>query len=235
MIQVGKNSPLRTFALAGTTALAFPLASFASSIVYSGPQNLTITADGTTPTAALTVQLDGVTDAFTATVTFSTGFPLPTFALIAPATGFELAQSTVFDVTDNPVSLATAFLGGDLIDANGMSATSANLVRIKFDSFGAWLDNNPHYFGLRFDNGSGLQYAWVQAQVNYLTGTPEVQTPGLGAASVPSISLTVIDWAYDSSGAPIVAGDAGVPEPGTMALFAIGAAGLVALRRRRKA
>jgi MYXO-CTERM domain-containing protein len=52
-------------------------------------------------------------------------------------------------------------------------------------------------------------------------------------------SITLKDWAYENSGSPIHPGDTGLsaaPEPSTaaMALLAAGAAGIVALRRRRK-
>lgn len=50
-------------------------------------------------------------------------------------------------------------------------------------------------------------------------------------------SLTLIDWAFQSvSGASIHVGDRGttpVPEPSTLGLMALGAAGIAALRRRR--
>jgi hypothetical protein len=48
--------------------------------------------------------------------------------------------------------------------------------------------------------------------------------------------ITVLDWAYEDSGAPIAAGDTGTPEPGTMSmsLLAAGAAGIVAWRKRKK-
>jgi hypothetical protein len=59
-----------------------------------------------------------------------------------------------------------------------------------------------------------------------------------GASGLPN-SMTVLSWAYDDTGASIIAGDTGsapsAPEPSTaaMALLAAGAAGVVALRRRR--
>lgn len=51
-------------------------------------------------------------------------------------------------------------------------------------------------------------------------------------------AITAEDWAYENSGSPIHAGDTGLsaaPEPSTaaMALLSGGAAGIVALRRRR--
>ncbi|HEX4133616.1 MAG TPA: PEP-CTERM sorting domain-containing protein [Bryobacteraceae bacterium] len=52
-------------------------------------------------------------------------------------------------------------------------------------------------------------------------------------------SLTAIDWAYQTDGSAILAGDTGIPstpEPSTaaLALLAMGAAGVAALRRRRE-
>ena len=50
-------------------------------------------------------------------------------------------------------------------------------------------------------------------------------------------SFTVLGYAYeDAPGVSILAGDTGtVPEPSTLALFAAGAAGVLALRRKRRA
>jgi hypothetical protein len=64
---------------------------------------------------------------------------------------------------------------------------------------------------------------WLQVQVN-----------DAGSPGYPN-EAEVIDWAYDNSGAPIAAGDTGVPEPGTAALslLALGAVGILALRKRR--
>ena len=43
--------------------------------------------------------------------------------------------------------------------------------------------------------------------------------------------VTVVDWAFDDSGAPI---PAGVPEPSCLGLLAAGAAGIAAMRRRSR-
>jgi hypothetical protein len=70
-------------------------------------------------------------------------------------------------------------------------------------------------------------YGWAQLKV-----TPD---PEFGAAEV-----TLMDWAYDTSGAQIPAGDTGTPEPSTfvltgLAALALGAKGLRAWRKAKLA
>lgn len=78
------------------------------------------------------------------------------------------------------------------------------------------------FIGVRFDNGAGLKYGWVEFE---------------GASDASWGRIT--GWAYDDSGLEIHAGDQGdervVPEPGGLALLATGAAGLAALRKKRQA
>ncbi|HWB99336.1 MAG TPA: PEP-CTERM sorting domain-containing protein [Bryobacteraceae bacterium] len=70
---------------------------------------------------------------------------------------------------------------------------------------------------------AGSDLGWIRLRVDATGGNP--------------ISVTAIDWAYDTAGESIVAGDTGLaaPEPGTtaMALLAAGAAGVLAWRRRK--
>jgi hypothetical protein len=52
------------------------------------------------------------------------------------------------------------------------------------------------------------------------------------------VDVTLVDWAYDTSGAQIFAGDTGTPEPSTFALsglaaLALGAKGLRSWRAAR--
>jgi len=66
-------------------------------------------------------------------------------------------------------------------------------------------------------------YGWAQLEVSFDPNGPEV---------------TLVDWAYDTSGAEIPAGDTGTPEPSTFALtglaaLALGARGLRAWRAAR--
>ena len=73
-------------------------------------------------------------------------------------------------------------------------------------------EGSPTYLGVRFNAGAGDQYAWVGV----------VRT---------GIELEALAWGYETTpGVPI---EAGVPEPGSLALLAFGAA--AALRKRRPA
>ena len=78
---------------------------------------------------------------------------------------------------------------------------------------GGWISGGKGYIGFRFIDANGhLDYGWMQLQFN------------AGGFNSQSTSLTVIDWAYDNSGNPIVAGQ--VPEPSSMALALLGAGAL---------
>lgn len=77
------------------------------------------------------------------------------------------------------------------------------------------------FIGFKFDPDSvpGVQtwYGWMRISV--------------GSDNSPFANGVVVDWAYDQSGAGVQAGV--VPEPSTIALLAMGAGGVLALRRRR--
>lgn len=72
------------------------------------------------------------------------------------------------------------------------------------------------YLGIRFDPGDGAKYGWIHV------------------ATAASDRYTIDGWAYDDSGQSIVAGQTTVvPEPTGIALFAAGAATIMARRRRK--
>lgn len=76
--------------------------------------------------------------------------------------------------------------------------------------------------GFRFDVGNGFQYGWARVLMDGAAGN----------------TFRVVDFAYlttDGGGGGFAAGDlTAVPEPASLGLLAFGAAGVAAMRRRKK-
>jgi hypothetical protein len=93
---------------------------------------------------------------------------------------------------------------------------------------GHWKTGVPGFVGFQFptSNSQQAEYGWAEVEFN------------LDSNGLPD-SVTLLALAYDSSGAPIAAGDTGVsntPEPGTagLMLLALGAIGVTALRGHKR-
>lgn len=82
-----------------------------------------------------------------------------------------------------------------------------------------FLSPGTGFIGFRFNNGSGIEYGWARVTMD----------------GAPGNSFTLVDYAWADVGTPIMTGQIAVPEPGSLGLLAVGAAGLVAWRRRRAA
>jgi len=164
------------------------------------------------------VTLDGSLTDFTLAVDVNTT-GLAGAAVSGPVTTFFVANS------GNPSSLTL----GTLISAANATGPGGDLSRHFAGSpfptkTGNWdYSGSPAYLGLAFDISGSTHYGWAQLAVNISNSTPQ------------SSSVTLIDYAYqDQAGIGINAGATTetVPEPSTLALFALGAAGVIALRRR---
>ena len=78
-----------------------------------------------------------------------------------------------------------------------------------------WLAPGVGFIGLKFNTGAGVQYGWVRINMN---GSPDN-------------SYTMVDYGWGDVGDTILTGQ--IPEPGSLALLAVGAIGLLAWRRQR--
>ncbi|HEY4089142.1 MAG TPA: PEP-CTERM sorting domain-containing protein [Bryobacteraceae bacterium] len=122
--------------------------------------------------------------------------------------------------------------GGHISAAAGvLAASGARIAKAVFSasSVGSFLPGAPGYVGFALDQGGGnINYGWLKLEFSFDPQT----TQGV---------LEALGFGYETTaGKAIAAGDTGgtaTPEPGTMALgiLAAGAAGVVALRRRRQA
>ena len=127
----------------------------------------------------------------------------------------------IFATSTGFSAYAQALEGSQSVGTGTGSSTNLNghAVLTSSGSFGNFGGSTPRYLGLRFNatggNASGFVYGWARVAV---------PNPG---------EIRIYDFAYEDSGAPIHVPNE-VPEPSTLLLMASGAAGLLALRRRRK-
>ena len=97
-----------------------------------------------------------------------------------------------------------------------------NLVRYYFN-YGHWNRGDTGFVAFKFDAGAGIQYGWARVRIE---GNP----PRTG-------DFMLIDYAYGDPGDQLSAGQTSsnemVPEEGSVGWLALGAAGLLAWRKRR--
>jgi hypothetical protein len=201
--------------------------SASGAIVYSGVQNqsMALTIDNT-----LAIDLDGDSnDDFTLQyVDPDSSDPAQAYTLqIAPAT-----NSSVVKVSTSGV--AAALNAGDTI-GSGSQWGGGGSVKVlaefdKADGTGSntWAGLSNRYIGGRVET--------APSSGQYLYGWIQLSVPGNALSGGNPTSVTVHDWAYETTvDQSILAGSTtSVPGGGAMALLSLGASGLGHWRSRRK-
>jgi hypothetical protein len=125
-------------------------------------------------------------------------------------------------VPEQTNTFVTALMAGESIDATRMDFITANPGLLSGKDEGSFYGDfvsapfpETQYAGLRFDLADGTHYGWIEARTDF----NEVTLTRFGYESEPGVGTTA---------------GAGVPEPGTLALLALGAAGVAAMRRRSR-
>ncbi len=189
------------------------------------------------------LDMDGDTNPefdFTAfwTSTYQPGYTNPINGSVVPGSGFMYASAIVNNYASGAFWLANgSSLPENLTNGDPISGTTTNWdngTEILFSvvrtypfyggtstgNFGPSAYAGPGYLGVKFDLAGTDLYGWIHID-----------------SVDPKYELYHIDgWAYEDDGSSILAGEMPtvVPEPSSMALFAAGAAGLAAFRKRKK-
>ncbi len=187
-------------------AFAVTIAASPAAILYSGLRNISVTNSFTS------VYLD--VDAITVSASEVPGWDIDAFF-----GGEAFGNSADFQPVRQSVANNSAIVRlyfGDIVDATDIFATTAagssTHIGNAADQFASGAEGYLG-FSLIDNSDAGPYYGWMRVNFSNSGGTG-----------------TLIDWAYDNSGAPITVGV--VPEPASITLLGLGAVALV-LRRRK--
>ncbi len=198
-----------SYVLAGGAVLGLP------AVTHAGPIQL-FSGDSTgVVSQGLDIDGDGVTDV----TFFANGTP---GSRDTYATGAGSNQISMFFT---PFGEINAYGPGQVIDSSATYAPSGSFLYDKTKMTttiqkGKWANdiNQTSYMGLQFLIGSDIHYGWAAVSVQ------------LGSAT-----LDVTDWGYNpTANAAVTTPGTALPEPSSMALMLLGAAGVSALKLRRK-
>jgi hypothetical protein len=197
--------------MAGGAVLAAP--AHAGVVDYGGP-----TLTSTDTASPINMLVDGVDFSF-AGQTATSGTIMNTWwspgsgGLSGPlAAGQPVSSVTGFTKTSGVLNQGTVKAG-----VGKGSAYTVNTVK------GMLPNGADTYLGLLLPVSGGTSYGWVLLNASFS-----------GNSSAAIAQVQVLDYAYESTpGAAILAGQTDAPEPSTLALFALGAVGVAAARRRR--
>jgi hypothetical protein len=210
---ITKDSRLARCATLAGAALTLPFAANAGLITGVGPGVVTASSSPFN----WDIDGDGTAD-FSFLVNDSTETPsFPTIQVTA------LGSNSYTNVDGG----ADALTGGQIIDAGDTTGTgTATLQKAKlketWKQFGPWPgDGTSAYLGIQFDIDGNMHLGWIQLSAT--AGTPSGGT------------LDLESFGYESDPEVSQITTPGAPEPSTLALLALGAAGLLVARKRKVA
>lgn len=223
------NRRLFSYLLAGSAASVAGNASLSSAsagVTYSGIQNLTVPQNG----SPVDVNIFGNGNLYSFDYGSDGTSPGndPVFRIYTHNTVSQI--SYVGPLSTNARLYSQSSPVNASADWGGYSGSSIPKIFARYSSTTSTLTtpSSPgvQYLGVReTSNFSDFRYGWVQVDIpSNLSGV-----------------VKIVDWAYETDlNTPILTGNMGsspspVPEPGTMALWSIGAAGLGLWRARKRA
>ena len=143
-----------------------------------------------------------------------------------PCTSSQLAKAV--NIASNGVMVSNNYaarLGAAAtVGPGGQFSASAQLGHFAIfpvpGSTGNWQSGDSGFLGLRFttDSGTTFHYGWAEVQIN-----------------ANAYDATLERFAYETDADTAIVTPAAVPEPSEIALLALGAGGLMAMRTLRKA
>ena len=220
------DGKLATYATLVGAALAAPaLAPNAdATIVYSGPVSINI------PSSTSGVYLNVVTGVFNVSPASAPGWDVNPWL----SSGLNLFGSTSSTGNEGPAGTnglgayagtgSTFFNLAFLAPINGSTTYAATGNTTPAGATPLNLNSSNNLFGFRFVdatvNGGAICYGWIRVSLSATSG---------------SQPRSIVEYAYENAGGSIGAGE--VPEPSTVALLGVMAAGAVGVRawRKRKA
>lgn len=226
--------------LGQTAALSSAIAMSAAAdaaVIYSGLQNISLPG-GNAHSFAIDINGDAIDDFIFSIFSTNTSGGY-TYAAV---NGGNNDNGVLF----NGVPFFADRLGfGDIIGAGDqlfIEDGNKDVILRSINSYGVnpvgeWGATSTGFLGVKLNLGNDSYFAWIRVAL----------AEGNGAAPRPPDDIIVLDWAYEDTGAAIIAGitsgnppppsppvtTSPVPLPGSLSLLAMGVAGLAAFRKRR--